>query len=100
MVRRWTKSVMAVSGRIAGSAAAAGAIGSLLWDRSTARAVGRLVTGGSASRPEVFSLEQLAGLPRPVLRYFEFALTAGQPCIRSVRAKQTGEFRNGGLDAP
>lgn len=95
-MRRWIKAVMAVSGGIVGSAAAAGAVGGLLWDRSTARAVGRLVTGTSAPRPEVFSLEQLAGLPRPVVRYF----TAGQPCIRGARVEQTGKFRNGGMDAP
>jgi hypothetical protein len=100
IMRLWTKSVVGIAGGIVGSTAAAVAFGSLLWAQSTARAVRRLVPGGSASETEVFSLEQLEGLPGPVVRYFEFVLTSGQPLVRSARVEQTGEFRTGGLEAP
>jgi hypothetical protein len=43
---------------------------------------------------------QLAGLPDPVARYFEFALELGQPLIRSARIEHQGEMRIGGLEAP
>ncbi len=38
------------------------------------------------------SHEELRGLPRPVVRYFQFALTSGQSWIRRARFSQTGEF--------
>jgi hypothetical protein len=99
-MQHWTRAVVGAAGGIAGGTAAAVAVSGFLWDRSTARAVRRLVLGRSASEAGRFSLEQLAGLPKPVVRYFEFALTAGQPLIQYARAKQTGEFRMGGLDTP
>jgi hypothetical protein len=99
-MRPWTTAVVAVAGGMVGSIAATVAVGRLLWDRSTARSVRRLVPDVSLSRREVFSHEQLEGLPRPVARYFEFALTPGQPLIRSARVEQRGEFRTGGSDAP
>jgi hypothetical protein len=40
----------------------------------------------------LFSLDQLAELPAPVARYFEFALEPGQPLIREARLEQTGTF--------
>lgn len=39
------------------------------------------------------------GLPAPVARYFEFALTPGQPLVRTARVEHAGEFRTS-LDAP
>lgn len=39
-----------------------------------------------------FSRDDLAGLPDPVVRYFEFALTPGQPLVRNARLEQIGEF--------
>lgn len=39
--------------------------------------------------------EQLAGLPAPAVRYFEFALTPGQPIVRRARITWAGEFRTG-----
>jgi hypothetical protein len=53
----------------------------------------------AASVPQAFSREQLAGLPAPVVRYFEFALAPGRPFIRTATLEHTGEFRSS-LDAP
>ncbi|MEA2563031.1 MAG: hypothetical protein QOH06_4535 [Acidobacteriota bacterium] len=90
----------AVAGGVAGSAAAAIGTGTLLWNRATARAVAQLAPGGTAG---TFTRDQLAGLPAPVVRYFEFALTLDQqrdqPLIRTARIEHEGEFR-GSLDAP
>jgi hypothetical protein len=96
-MRRRNQIVTAVVGGVLGSAATALAAGALLWNRATARAVGVLIP--ASSEPEAFSREQLAGLPAPVVRYFEFALAPGRPLIRTVRIEHAGEFRSG-LDAP
>jgi hypothetical protein len=95
----WGKTVVAVAGGIIGGAAAAVAVGSVSWNRATADAGRRLLADGSASH-EVFSREQLEGLPEPVVRYFEFALSPGQPLIQSARIEHQGEMRIGGFDAP
>jgi hypothetical protein len=87
---------VAVAGGIAGSAAAAIGAGTLLWNRSTARAVRQLAPNGAAG---TFKRDQLVGLPASVVRYFEFALTPGQPLIRTARIEHEGEFRSS-LDAP
>jgi hypothetical protein len=97
-MKRWIRRSAAVVGGIAGGAAVAVGVAGRFWDRSTARAVQRLVPG-AASKGQVFSLTELQGLPLPVARYFQFALTPGQPLIRSARIEHAGEFR-GGLDAP
>ena len=95
--RRKARTAAVVAGSaasIAGIAGGALVLGNLVWKRSTARAVGRLGDGSAASR-ETFSREQLAGLPDPVVRYFEFALTPGMPLIWSARIEHAGEFRTG-----
>lgn len=79
-----------------GGGLAAVTVGSLLWDRATARAVGRLtarVPSRDGAAASSFVREQLAGLPGPVVRYFEFALRRGQPLVRRARVRQAGEFR-------
>lgn len=43
--------------------------------------------------PQIYSRKRLAGLPAPVARYFEFALTPGQPLVASARFEQSGSFR-------
>lgn len=95
-MRRWMQVMAAVAGGVAGSAAAAIGAGTVLWNRSTARAVGRLAPSGAAG---TFTRDHLAGLPAPVVRYFQFALTPGQPLLRTARIEHTGEFR-GALDQP
>ena len=95
-MRRWIRVTAAVAGGVAGSAAAAIGAGTFLWSRATARAVGRLGPSGTAG---TFTRDHLAGLPAPVARYFEFALTPGQPLLRTARIEHTGEFR-GALGQP
>lgn len=41
----------------------------------------------------MYSRKALAGLPASVARYFEFALTPGQPLIERARFEQCGTFR-------
>ncbi|MEX2571094.1 MAG: DUF6544 family protein [Gemmatimonadota bacterium] len=76
---------------------AAGAAGTRAWNRATARSVAQVVSAAS-DRGGVFEPAILEGLPAPVVRYFEFALTPGQPLIRAARVEHAGEFRTA-LDA-
>lgn len=97
-MRPWIKVGATVAGGVAAGAVGAAVAGRLLWDRATARAVARL-TARAPSRDgattSTFSREQLAGLPGRVVRYFELALTPGQPLVRRARVRQAGEFRTG-----
>lgn len=95
-MRRWMRVIGTVAGGVAGGAAAAIGAGTLLWNRATTRAVGRLARSGAAG---TFTRDRLAGLPAPVVRYFEFALTPGEPLFRTARIEHTGEFRSA-LDQP
>lgn len=66
------------------------------WTRVTARDVScldRLARAVNADRAEVFSLDHLAGLPSPVVRYFELALTPGVHRVRRATIRHAGEFR-------
>ena len=82
----------------AAAAVAAATVGSLLWSRGTARAVARLIesgTGRPRAKPSadvVFSPDQLVGLPTPVIRYFNFALTPGQRLVRRAEIRHAGDF--------
>lgn len=98
--RRVAKVVAAVAGGLVASTVAAVGLGTLLWNRSTAQAVRQLGPGVSDTWTVVPSREGLAGLPAPVARYFEFALTPGHPLLRRARIEQAGDFRAGGFDAP
>ena len=74
--------------------ALAGRIGSWLWNKATVRTVAdlhRSMTPGGAA--QVFTGEELAGLPAPVARYLSHVLREGQPFIRSARIVQEGELR-------
>jgi hypothetical protein len=93
----WMRWGLAAMGALIVGAAAATAVGGTLWNRQTERMLERLAETPS-NGPGVFSAEELQGLPAPVVRYFEFALTPGQPLIRRARIEHRGEFR-GGLDA-
>lgn len=96
MSQRWIKGFALVTGGLAGSTLAAVAVGNLLWKRSTKKAIRRL---GPESASGVFSRSQLEGLPAPVVRYFDFALTPGQRLLRGARLEHEGTFR-GGFDEP
>jgi hypothetical protein len=102
-MKRWVKKATLAVGSLAGGAVLAAAVGDRLWKQATARSIAQLTPAASDSKTGgVFRLEALDGLPAPVRRYFQFALTPGQPLVRStVRVTQTGEFRTGsGPNAP
>ena len=93
---RWPRVGATVAGGVAAGTVAAVALGATIWNRETARAVGRLgprawlrygVTG-----PTRFSPAQLDGVPAPVARYFAFALAPGQPLVRRARVRHAGLF--------
>ena len=98
--RRGLRVAAIAAGGLLGGAAAAVAIGTVLWHRATARAVRRLGIDGDIPRPAAFSPKELRELPDPVARYFTFALTPGQPFFRRVQVGQAGRFRTGDRNAP
>jgi hypothetical protein len=86
------------AGGVAAVATAALGTGAVMWNHGTARVADRIATrahasdGSTGSTPAVFSRDQLADLPAPVARYFEFALTPGQPLVRQAHFRQAGTF--------
>lgn len=88
-----------VGGAIAAGVALGGAIAVVAanarWARATTQAVARIAGGErtAGKTPATFTLDQLEGLPAPVARYFRFALTSGQPRVRTARVRWAGEFR-------
>ncbi len=95
-MQHWIKLCLIIVGVVALACIIASSVGALLWRRDTHRNVMALEQerhiGTDTSAPHTFSRDELAGLPNPVIRYFEFALTAGQPLIRRARLRQTGDF--------
>jgi hypothetical protein len=94
----WMRWSLAAVGAVIGGTAAASAVGGSVWNRQTERMLERLADTPSNGGPTIFSPDELQGLPAPVVRYFAFALTPGQPLIGRARIEHAGEFR-GGLDA-
>lgn len=80
-----------------GGLTAAAITGHRRWNRETQQSIARLGEGAAGSG-EAVALEMLEGLPEPVARYFRFALTPGQPLIRTATIRQVGEFRMGGFE--
>ena len=74
------------------AAAAALTIGNGRWTRGTAQAVERLSRASGAGHERRYSADELEALPAPVVRYFEYALTPGQPIVRQARFEQRGDF--------
>lgn len=93
-MKHWARVGAVAVGGLAAGAAAAAVAGGILWDRDTTRAVRRLGADptSAGAEPVRFSPDQLAGLPAPVRRYFQFALTPGRPLPRRARLTQQGEF--------
>jgi hypothetical protein len=94
----WIRWTLAVIGAAVGGGAIASAVGTSAWNRQTEAMLDRLAQTPSDGGPTRFSPDELQGLPAPVVRFFEFALTPGQPLIRRARIEHQGEFR-GGMDA-
>lgn len=81
----------AVAGTIIAAAAALG-IGNQRWSRATADAVERLTRASGTGPRRRYSRQEIEGLPAPVVRYFDFALTPGQPIVRRATFEQRGDF--------
>jgi len=93
-MKRLSKTGALVAGGIAAGAAAL-ATGALLWNRATTRAVRRLRAGARPRRAIAAGAgagDVIPRLPPPVRRFFEFALTPGQPFVERARLEQAGEF--------
>jgi hypothetical protein len=91
-MKHWPPINVALLASIAGGVAAAISVADFRWNRETARGVARLHEQQIDAKAAPFSRDDLAGLPDPVMRYFEFALTPGQSVVRTARLRQTGEF--------
>lgn len=82
----------AIAGGVVAAAAAVATAG-VRWSRATADAVGKLARAtAGVGPPGRYSPAELEGLPAPVVRYFQFALTPDQPLARHARVHQRGEF--------
>lgn len=94
-MRRWMKVGILATGGVAAAGLGAAAFGARIWRRDTARSLSRLdaaLDERDGDPAETFDGVP-PGLPEPVTRYFEFALTPGQPIIRRARIQWAGEFR-------
>lgn len=94
-MKRWMTIGSGVAGALAIGAVGTTACASARWQRATARAVDRMRTPASSHAvppPARFSVEELAGVPAPVERYFRFALIDGQPGISRAWLRSTGDF--------
>jgi hypothetical protein len=68
------------------------AFGAWRWTLAMRRLKATLYVGRVDGRVTRYDAAEIAGLPGPVRRYFEQALTDGQPIIASVELRQTGMF--------
>ena len=68
------------------------AFGAWRWNEATRGLVARLDASRVAGDAARYDAAEIANLPAPVRRYFQLALTDGQPIIRSVDVKHSGTF--------
>ena len=69
-------------------------LGAAQWKRQTAREIERLSSRVESRRARVSRYDRAAisVLPKPVRRYFDFALTQGQPMVASACIEWMGKF--------
>jgi uncharacterized protein DUF6920 len=69
-------------------------LGNAKWKRQTAHVVEQLSPDRSSAVGSVprYDRATVEGLPAPVIRYFDFALTPGQPMVASACIDWEGEF--------
>ncbi|MGE5728841.1 MAG: DUF6544 family protein [Gemmatimonas sp.] len=69
-------------------------LGTAKWKQQTATEIRKLSPGASplAARAARYERAEIAALPAPVIRYFEFALTPGQPVVTGARIEWEGQF--------
>ena len=75
------------------------AFGAWRWSAATSALISRLEAGQTTGHAVRYDAREIADLPAPVRRYFDLALTDGQPIIRAADIAMTGRF-NMSLDAP
>ncbi|AWM32514.1 DUF6544 family protein [Hymenobacter nivis] len=68
-------------------------LGRALAARQLRRDVGWLFAQATGAAPQIFCGVQPAGLPAPVQRYFRRVLPEGQPYLRGLRWRHTGQFK-------
>ncbi|MDB4874112.1 MAG: hypothetical protein JWM41_558 [Gemmatimonadetes bacterium] len=66
--------------------------GTVAWNRATEGTIARLGGVARGLAHETHSWQELASLPAPVGRYFQFALSPGQLLIRHAHITQHGTF--------
>lgn len=74
-------------------------LGAWRWNIATSALIARLESSDTSGHAVRYDAREIAGLPAPVRRYFELALTDGQPIVRAADISMTGRF-NMSLDAP
>lgn len=74
-------------------------LGKTLQKRWTARRAEKLRRTATAGRSEVFTTNDVEGVPEPVRDYFTNVLQEGQQYVDSVRLEQEGELRLGDADS-
>lgn len=90
-----TRTTAAVVGGAVVSLLTALSLGTARWNHETGRVVRRLAGAGhDGARGARISSVELSGLPRPVQRYFHFALAPGQRRIRGARVTHRGELQS------
>lgn len=69
-------------------------LGSANWRRQTAHEVERLSPGNGSTGERIsrYDRASIDALPAPVIRYFEFALTQGQPVVARALIEWEGKF--------
>lgn len=88
----WFKYAAVGLALIVATMAGAGALGTLLWNRATARLTSRLDNTLAPTLPRAFDAASLADLPPPVRRYLQRALKDGQLRVARARLTHTGTF--------
>ncbi len=91
----WTRGMMIGAAALLGGAVGGAMLAARMWDHATTRIAARVTAAGLDADPRIFDPGTLRGLPAPVVRYFEFALTPGQPLVRTAQVEHAGEFRSG-----
>ncbi|MGC4043359.1 MAG: hypothetical protein QM758_06110 [Armatimonas sp.] len=99
MKNRTRRALLAIAGLGSGILIASG-VSTWMWNQETRNQAARLYAGPKTGRMLTFTPAQLEGLPAPVARYFQFALTPGQEIYQQGQVRQSGSFRAGGFESP
>ncbi len=91
----WLKITLGIVGIVAAGAAAALWAGSARWQRATDQAVDSLLEAVASQEAATVDFATFDQLPPPVAAYFRFALTDGQPLVKSARITSAGQFNAG-----